>query len=137
MTAEPRTKEPDIWLQEYEAGGRADCGCRLDSAGPDGMLGAALYYCPMHDAAPETAAERDRLRGLLETAEWRAMQLQIAGDAVNEQLKAARALNKTLVEALEAIERECVGGFGMAHSISVCTTIARSALAAAREGVQG
>ena len=49
----PNPTEPDIWLQEYEASGAFDeCGCRLDSAGPDGEGGAAFYMCAKHKAAP-------------------------------------------------------------------------------------
>ena len=40
---------PDIWLQDDEVEGKADCGCRLVTA-HDGS-GPALWFCPMHRAA--------------------------------------------------------------------------------------
>ena len=49
VTQEPRNNEPYIWLQEDEAEGIAKCGCRLvsDLHGK----GAAVFLCPMHEAA--------------------------------------------------------------------------------------
>jgi len=43
--------KPYIWLQEDESEGSAKCGCRLvnDLHG----RGAAVFLCPMHEAAPE------------------------------------------------------------------------------------
>ena len=38
---------PDIWLQDNEAHGAADCGCRLASD-HDGTPGAAFTYCAEH-----------------------------------------------------------------------------------------
>lgn len=60
------TPEPDIWLQEYEAEGVADCGCRLVSGvesedGGPGEDGAAFYFCPLHAAAPALLAALERL----------------------------------------------------------------------------
>ena len=45
----PREDAPYIWLQEDEAEGIAKCGCRLvsDLQG----RGAAVFLCPMHEAA--------------------------------------------------------------------------------------
>jgi len=45
----PREDAPYIWLQEDEAEGSAKCGCRLvsDLQG----RGAAVFLCPMHEAA--------------------------------------------------------------------------------------
>jgi len=47
----PRKDGPYIWLQEDESEGRAKCGCRVvcDLNG----RGAAVFLCPMHEAAPE------------------------------------------------------------------------------------
>lgn len=46
----PREEAPHIWLQEDESEGVAKCGCRLVSD-LDGR-GAAVFLCPMHEAAP-------------------------------------------------------------------------------------
>jgi len=42
-------KEPYIWLQENEEGGRAVCGCELRT----GSTGPSLWFCPLHNAAPK------------------------------------------------------------------------------------
>jgi len=43
---------PDIWLNECDAEGVLDCGCKLTSD-VDGTPGAAFYQCPLHAASPE------------------------------------------------------------------------------------
>ena len=45
----PREDAPYIWLQEDEAEGSAKCGCRL--VGDLQGRGAAVFLCPMHEAA--------------------------------------------------------------------------------------
>lgn len=45
----PREDTPYIWLQEDEAEGSAKCGCRL--VGDLQGRGAAVFLCPMHEAA--------------------------------------------------------------------------------------
>ena len=56
-----KTMQPDIWLQEAEESGSADCGCRLDAeyrgeedSGNNGS--PALFFCPLHAAAPKLLA---------------------------------------------------------------------------------
>lgn len=44
---------PFIWLQEDEAEGVADCGCRVMD--PDGR-GIQVHLCAMHEAAPKMLA---------------------------------------------------------------------------------
>lgn len=55
-------KRPYIWLQENEASGQADCGCRLEAR----MDGPAFWLCPMHKAAPELLKALSRLMPLWE-----------------------------------------------------------------------
>ena len=50
--------EPDIWLQEEEEAGTADCGCHLASeyrgeedSGNNGS--PAFFFCPLHTAAAD------------------------------------------------------------------------------------
>jgi hypothetical protein len=45
-----QTREPEIWLQDREDRGMADCGCELVQ-NYDGS-GAAFFYCNTHAAAP-------------------------------------------------------------------------------------
>jgi hypothetical protein len=46
--------EPDIWLQDEESQGRADCGCILNADGWKGdEAGAAFFFCPLHAAASD------------------------------------------------------------------------------------
>lgn len=49
----PVEPTPDIWLQEHENEGMAKCGCKLLSFAVDNGDGAALYYCPLHETAPD------------------------------------------------------------------------------------
>lgn len=45
---------PDIWLQDDETQGRADCGCTLNADGWKGdEAGAAFFFCPLHAAAAD------------------------------------------------------------------------------------
>ncbi len=44
---------PDIWLQDDEETGKADCGCLLEF---DGDGDPFFIYCPMHKAAADTLA---------------------------------------------------------------------------------
>jgi len=50
IQSEPAGDAPYIWLQADESEGSAKCGCRV-VADLDGR-GAAVFLCPMHDAAP-------------------------------------------------------------------------------------
>lgn len=44
------TAQPYIWLQDDEAEGEADCGCRLHAEYQGSN--AAMFLCKMHSAAP-------------------------------------------------------------------------------------
>jgi len=46
----PAEETPFIWLQEEEPEGSAKCGCRV--VGDLRGRGAAVFLCPMHEAAP-------------------------------------------------------------------------------------
>jgi hypothetical protein len=70
-----QTLEPDIWLQDEEARGTADCGCELVQNHRGS--GAALFYCYTHTAArallqalKALVEAHDQVPPMLTTIEW-------------------------------------------------------------------
>jgi len=69
--------EPNIWLQDDEPEGQADCGCILqaeyDGADDiaDGAAGNPAYFqCPLHAAAPELLAALYGLTNWFDPPSW-------------------------------------------------------------------
>ena len=49
-------QQPDIWLQEHEEAGTADCGCHLEAeyrgeTDSGNNSSPAFFFCPLHQAA--------------------------------------------------------------------------------------
>lgn len=60
-------QKPYIWLQQNEPGDEAVCGCLLTADYQEG--GAALFFCPLHEAAREMKENlRDVLMVILDEA---------------------------------------------------------------------
>jgi len=58
-------KKPYLWLQENEQAGHADCGCILyDNYGG---RGAAISFCPLHEAAGELLEALQQCSGFIDT----------------------------------------------------------------------
>jgi hypothetical protein len=52
------TETPYIWLDDGEAEGTAECGCRLVQE--QGTSGSAIFLCPVHREAPDLFAAAER-----------------------------------------------------------------------------